>query len=100
MPAESGNTGEMTHILLTNDDGYEAPGLKTLAEALDDFATVSIGAPNGEKSGEGQSLALRQPVVGHPKGGRDWAGDGAPAAEGVGGAALLVAGRRALGLCG
>jgi len=69
----------MTHILLTNDDGYEAPGLKTLAEALDDFATVSIVAPNGEKSGAAQSLTLRQPIVCHPKGVRHWAVDGTPA---------------------
>jgi 5'-nucleotidase len=69
----------MPHILLTNDDGYEAPGLKALAEALEDFATVSIVAPNGEKSGAAQSLTLRQPIVCHPKGERHWAVDGTPA---------------------
>src|ERR1700756_5162501 len=68
-----------SRILLTNDDGYDAPGLKALAEALEDFATVSIVAPNGEKSGAAQSLTLRQPIVCHAKGGRHWAVDGTPA---------------------
>src|SRR5689334_16653821 len=70
---------DSTHILLTNDDGYDAPGLKALAEALEDFATVSIVAPNGEKSGAAQSLTLRQPIVCHAKGERHWAVDGTPA---------------------
>ncbi|HJZ65916.1 MAG TPA: 5'/3'-nucleotidase SurE [Candidatus Acidoferrum sp.] len=69
----------MPHILLTNDDGYDAAGLKALAGVLEDSATVSIVAPNGEKSGAAQSLTLRQPIVVHPKGGRHWAVDGTPA---------------------
>src|SRR5438445_3007361 len=67
------------HILLTNDDGYDAPGLRALAAVLEGWATVSIVAPNGEKSGAEQSLTLRQPIVGHPKGERHWAVDGTPA---------------------
>src|ERR1051325_3753752 len=67
------------HILLTNDDGYDAGWLKALAGALEDFATVSIVAPNGEKSGAAQSLTLRQPIVVHPKGEQHWAVDGTPA---------------------
>src|SRR6267154_5910162 len=69
----------MPHILLTNDDGYDAPGLKALAAVLEGWATVSIVAPNGEKSGAAQSLTLRQPIVCHPKGERHWAVDGTPA---------------------
>src|SRR5438105_9167449 len=79
MPAESGNADEMKHILLTNDDGYDAPGLKALAAVLEGWATVSIVAPNGEKSGAAQSLTLRQPIVCHPKRERHWAVDGTPA---------------------
>ena len=67
------------HILLTNDDGYDAPGLRALAAVLEGWATVSIVAPNGEKSGAAQSLTLRQPIVCHPKGERHWAVDGTPA---------------------
>jgi len=70
---------KIPHILLTNDDGYDAPGLKALAAALEGWATVSIVAPNGEKSGAAQSLTLRQPIVCHAKGERHWAVDGTPA---------------------
>jgi 5'-nucleotidase len=72
-------TKKSAHILLTNDDGYSAEGLRALAGALEDFATVSIVAPNGEKSGAAQSLTLRQPIVCHPRSERHWAVDGTPA---------------------
>jgi 5'/3'-nucleotidase len=67
------------HILLTNDDGYNAPGLNALAEELKDFAVLSVVAPSGEKSGAAQSLTLRQPIVCHPMAERHWAVDGTPA---------------------
>src|SRR6266550_7087470 len=69
----------MPNILLTNDDGYGAEGLRVLAEALEDFATVSIVAPYAEKSGAAQSLTLRRPIVVHPKSERHWAVEGTPA---------------------
>src|SRR5260370_40484814 len=69
----------MAHILLTNDDGYQAEGLRTLAEELADFATVSIVAPSREQSGSAQSLTLRQPIVCNQIAGREWAIDGTPA---------------------
>ncbi len=67
------------HILLTNDDGYSAEGLRVLAAELEDFATVSIVAPSAERSGSAQSLTLRQPIVVHTKQERHWAVDGTPA---------------------
>lgn len=69
----------MTRILLTNDDGYNAPGLCALAEALADFADVSIVAPSTERSGAAQSLTLRQPIVCQRVAERHWAVDGTPA---------------------
>jgi 5'-nucleotidase len=69
----------MPHILLTNDDGYQAEGLRALAEAFEGFATVSIVAPSREQSGTAQSLTLRQPIVCHPVAERQWAIDGTPA---------------------
>src|SRR6202011_3972562 len=69
----------MTHILLTNDDGIQAAGLGALAEVLEGFATVSIVAPSQEQSGAAQSLTLRQPIVCHSVGRREWAVDGTPA---------------------
>src|ERR1700694_6106713 len=69
----------MIHILLTNDDGYEAPGLRALAAAFEGFATISIVAPSREQSGAAQSLTLRQPIICHKVGERQWAVDGTPA---------------------
>jgi 5'-nucleotidase len=67
------------NILLTNDDGYGAEGLRALQEALEDFATVWVVAPFAEQSGTAQSLTLRRPIVVHPRGERHWAVEGTPA---------------------
>jgi 5'-nucleotidase len=67
------------NILLTNDDGYGAEGLRALQEALEDFATVSVVAPFAEQSGTAQSLTLRRPIVVHPRSPRHWAVEGTPA---------------------
>ena len=69
----------MPHILLTNDDGYQAQGLRALATTLEGFAVVSIVAPSLERSGAAQSLTLRQPIVCNRIGERHWAIDGTPA---------------------
>ena len=69
----------MPNILLTNDDGYGAEGLRALQQALEDFATVWVVAPFAEQSGSAQSLTLRRPIVVHAKGDRHWAVDGTPA---------------------
>jgi 5'-nucleotidase len=69
----------MPKILLTNDDGYRAEGLRALAEALRDFAEVSIVAPHREQSGTAQSLTLRQPIVCNQVNEREWAIEGTPA---------------------
>jgi len=66
-------------ILLTNDDGYQAAGLRALAEELRDFAQVTIVAPSWERSGAAQSLTLRQPIVCHGIAEDEWAVDGTPA---------------------
>jgi len=57
------NDETMPHILLTNDDGIHAAGLKALAAGLEGFATLSIVAPHREQSGTAQSLTLRQPII-------------------------------------
>jgi len=66
-------------VLLTNDDGYQATGLKALATELRGIADVSIVAPSWERSGAAQSLTLRQPIVCHSIGPDEWAIDGTPA---------------------
>ena len=50
-------------ILLVNDDGIGAPGLKALWEALHDCAEISIIAPATEKSGAGLGITLRKPLL-------------------------------------
>src|SRR5438105_13840655 len=69
----------MPNILLTNDDGYQAEGLRAVAEAVADFAMVHIVAPSREQSGAAQSLTLRQPIVCNKIAEREWAIDGTPA---------------------
>jgi 5'/3'-nucleotidase len=49
-------------ILLSNDDGYNAPGLAALADALKDIARVRVAAPATEQSGIGHALILRAPI--------------------------------------
>jgi len=66
-------------VLLTNDDGYQAAGLRALADELKDFADVKIVAPSWERSGAAQSLTLRQPIVCHRIAENEWAIDGTPA---------------------
>lgn len=66
-------------VLLTNDDGYQAAGLRVLADHLKAIANVKIIAPSSERSGAAQSLTLRQPIVCHKVADDEWAIDGTPA---------------------
>jgi len=52
----------MAHIVVTNDDGIRAPGLRALAAAMREISQVTVIAPLGERSAAAQSLTLRQPV--------------------------------------
>jgi len=49
-------------ILLSNDDGYFAPGLAALAEALADLGEVVVVAPEQNRSGASNSLTLDRPL--------------------------------------
>ncbi len=49
-------------ILLSNDDGYQAEGLATLAVALSDLAELVIVAPDRNQSGASHSLTLDMPL--------------------------------------
>lgn len=69
----------MSDILVTNDDGIHAPGLRALADALRDIATVTIVAPLTERSAAAQSLTLRQPIYWDQIAEREYAVDGTPA---------------------
>jgi len=49
-------------ILVTNDDGVHAPGLKALAEAMRTLGEVVVVAPEHEQSGTSHSLSLHRPL--------------------------------------
>ncbi len=68
----------MAHILITNDDGIYAEGLRALVEALQDLGTLSVVAPSHERSASAQSLTLRQPIFWEKVAEREWAVEGTP----------------------
>lgn len=49
-------------ILLSNDDGYFAPGLACLAQTLSAIAEVTVVAPERDRSGASNSLTLDRPL--------------------------------------
>lgn len=50
------------HILLSNDDGIQAEGIKTLAKELRKFAQVTVVAPDRNRSAASSSLTLIEPL--------------------------------------
>lgn len=50
------------HFLVSNDDGYQAPGILCLAEALQAISRVTVVAPNRNRSGASSSLTLDRPL--------------------------------------
>jgi len=50
------------HILVSNDDGYLAPGLRALADAMRAFGDVTVVAPEQNCSGASNSLTLNRPL--------------------------------------
>ena len=52
-------------ILVSNDDGYLAPGIACLAEHLSQLADVSVVAPDRNRSGASNSLTLKSPLRVH-----------------------------------
>lgn len=72
-------------ILVSNDDGVEAPGLRALAEALLELGEVTVCAPDREQSATSRSISLHRPlrIEQLPPWGRDgeiarWSVDGTP----------------------
>ena len=52
-------------ILISNDDGYQAPGLLALYEALKDVAEVEVIAPEQNNSAKSNALTLHSPLYVH-----------------------------------
>ena len=49
-------------ILVSNDDGYQAEGIKKLTQALSEIAEVIVVAPNENKSAASSSLTIGKPL--------------------------------------
>jgi 5'-nucleotidase len=75
----------MPHILVTNDDGIRAPGLRALAAAMRQISRTTVVAPLSERSAAAQSLTLRQPVY------WETIAEGEHAVEGTPADAMIVA---------
>jgi 5'-nucleotidase len=49
-------------ILISNDDGYQAPGIVALYEAIRDLADVEVVAPEHNNSAKSNALTLHSPL--------------------------------------
>ena len=50
------------NIMVTNDDGIHAAGIRALAEAMTELGTVTVVAPDRERSAVGHSLTVHTPL--------------------------------------
>ena len=53
-------------ILITNDDGITAPGIKALVDAVKDLGKVVVVAPDKAQSGMGHAITIGHPLRMHP----------------------------------
>ena len=65
-------------ILLVNDDGYDAPGIRALRDALASEHEVWVVAPDREVSAVGHAITLRSPLRARRVGPRTWRVEGNP----------------------
>lgn len=68
------------HILVTNDDGIQAPGIQHLVSSLLPFARLTVVAPAVEQSGAGLGITIYRPLTPQPY---EWAGVDAYAVKGT-----------------
>lgn len=60
------STPDCPLILISNDDGIDAPGLHSLAAALAEVGEVVVVAPVAEQSAVGHAITIRDPVRANP----------------------------------
>ena len=53
---------QLPTILITNDDGITAPGIRNLVEAVKDLGNVIVVAPDKAQSGMGHAITIGQPL--------------------------------------
>ena len=59
-------------ILITNDDGYQAKGIKTLAEIMKKYGEVTVIAPKTHQSGMSTAVSLGFKQIAHKDLGNGW----------------------------
>lgn len=71
-------------ILITNDDGVTAPGIRNLIEAVHDLGEVIVVAPDSPQSGMGHAITIGKPLrldevdIFHDLGVKAWQSSGTP----------------------
>ncbi|MEE9270378.1 MAG: 5'/3'-nucleotidase SurE [Candidatus Krumholzibacteria bacterium] len=65
-------------LLLTNDDGYDAPGLQVLIDALEGLGDIYVVAPLNQQSASSHSLTLRKRIGTRRIGDKRYTVDGTP----------------------
>ena len=69
----------LDRILLTNDDGIDAPGLEVLERIAQELAReVWVVAPEHDQSGVSHAISLHHPIRISQRGARRWAVTGTP----------------------
>src|SRR6201990_1393663 len=53
-------------ILVTNDDGITAPGIRNLVDAVKDLGKIVVVAPDKPQSGMGHAITIGHPLRLHP----------------------------------
>jgi len=70
------------HILVTNDDGYTAPGILKLISVVQELGDVTVVAPEDPMSGAGHAITVRHPLRlkkrSHENGVEIWSCKGTP----------------------
>ena len=75
----SSPTSHQVHIIITNDDGIDAPGLAALAELAAPLGEVAWAAPQEHLSGCSHRVTTNGPIRVSQRGPRRWAVEGTPA---------------------
>jgi 5'-nucleotidase len=82
------------HILISNDDGYDSPGIYALAMSLRKIADISVVAPATPQSAVGHAITMQMPLRARKffrnKYFHGWAVEGTPADSGKLGVSTLL----------
>lgn len=65
-------TESKMRILITNDDGYDAKGIKVLASLMERFGEVTVIAPKKHQSGMSMAVSLGFKQIAHKNLGNGW----------------------------